>query len=94
MACDLKTVLAQACANNFVQLAASDPKMAKAVLLQLLCNISSGSVGGGGNPPVTYTADPNAEGVKPADVTKPAVAYSLDGSGSFYGWSVAQQKWV
>lgn len=42
MACDLKTLLSEACANNFLQLAATDPKTARAVMLQLLCNITSG----------------------------------------------------
>jgi len=48
MACDLKTLLNSACANDFVQLAASDPKLARAVILQLLCNISAGGGGTGG----------------------------------------------
>jgi hypothetical protein len=47
MACDLNTVLAQACTNKFLQLANTDPKAARAVILQLLCNISAG----GATPP-------------------------------------------
>jgi hypothetical protein len=48
----------------------------------------------GANPAVEYISDPNVENLTPADITKTAVAYSRDGSGSFYGWSTGQQKWV
>lgn len=44
MSCDLKTVLQGACSNDFLQLANTDPKLSRAVVLQLLCNIS-GSLG-------------------------------------------------
>jgi hypothetical protein len=46
MACDLNTLLAQACNNKFFQLAQSDPKAARAVILELLCNISGGGIVG------------------------------------------------
>ena len=45
------------------------------------------------NPPVVYQLDPNAEGLKPADPTKPCVAYSASGDGSFFGWEVPSQTW-
>jgi len=48
MACDLDTILAQACTNKFLQLANTDPKLSRAVILQLLCDISAGGGGGGG----------------------------------------------
>ena len=51
-------------------------------------------VGALGNFPVVYVADPNAEGLMPADPTKPGVAYSADGSGSFYGWNTTTLTWV
>lgn len=47
MACDLDTVIKDACTNKFLQLANTDPKAARAVMLQLLCNITSGGVGSG-----------------------------------------------
>ena len=67
-------------------------KELQAVIAQLLCNISA--AGTGGNTPVVYTADPNTEGLTPANAALPCVAYSADGSGSFYGWSVATATWV
>jgi hypothetical protein len=45
------------------------------------------------NPPVVYQLDPNAEGLKPADPTKPCVAYSQSGAGSFFGWNTTTQTW-
>lgn len=66
-------------------------KELQAVIAQLLCNISSTAVA---NPPVVYTADPNTEGLTPANAALPCVAYSADGSGSIYGWSVATTTWV
>ena len=61
--------------------------------LALLDQINAG-VGALGNFPVVYVADPNAEGLMPADPTKPGVAYSADGSGSFYGWNTTTLTWV
>jgi hypothetical protein len=48
MACNIETILSNACSNGFLQAANTDPKLAKALMLQLLCNISSGGTGGGG----------------------------------------------
>lgn len=42
MTCDLPTLLRQACENNF-DTAAEDAVMARAVLLQLLCNFTGGA---------------------------------------------------
>lgn len=66
-------------------------KELQAVIAQLLCNISSGSTGG--NPPVVYTADPNAEALTPADPTLPCLAYSDDGTGAIYGWQISTATW-
>jgi hypothetical protein len=55
---------------------------------------SAAAAAGGGNAPVIYTADPNVEDLKPADVNSPSTAYSADGTGAFFGWSVKYQKWV
>ena len=64
----------------------------EAAIIYLLTGAGGGGLGG--NAAVIYTADPNTEGLKPADTTKPALAYSSDGSGPVFGWSVALQKWV
>lgn len=45
-ACDLPTLLSDACSNRFKQ-AAQDEVMFRALMLQLLCNVSSS--GGGGS---------------------------------------------
>ena len=48
MPCNIKTILSSACSNGFLQAANTDPKLAKALMLQLLCNISAGGGTGGG----------------------------------------------
>ncbi len=61
----------------------------------LLCQIvNNGGGGSGGNQPVIYTSDPNTEALTPANVNLPGMAYSADGSGAVFGWSVTQQKWL
>jgi hypothetical protein len=45
------------------------------------------------NVAIIYTNDPNVEGLKPANTNASAIAYSYDGSGSFYGWSTVYQEW-
>ena len=68
--------------------------MQLAVLIYLADQIlASGGISGAGQI-VVYTTDPNAEGLKPAVTTLPATAYSSNGAGSIYGWSVATQSWV
>lgn len=56
MTCSLPELLSQACANNF-DVAAEDKVMAKAVLLQMLCNFSGGATqqvfSGDGAPPAS-----------------------------------------
>ena len=47
MSCNLSTLLSQACANQFLQLANTDPKAARAAILQLLCNISTNGISSG-----------------------------------------------
>lgn len=89
MTCDPKTLLAAA--NCFQCL--SLPQLSQ-INAYLLCRIVNNPSSGGGNAPVVYVTDPNAEGLKPADPTKPAVAYSADGSGAMFGWNMAQQKWI
>ena len=79
--------------NSASCLSCLSEKQLMAINVFLLCQILNGG-GGVANPPVVYIADPNTEGLTPVDTTKPAVAYSSDGSGAIFGWSVGQQKWV
>ena len=46
------------------------------------------------NQPVIYITDPNVEGLRPIDPTKPCIAYSRDGTGSIYGWNINTQTWI
>lgn len=98
MPCDLKTLLAEACANDFVQLATTDPKLTRAVILQLLCNISAGG-GPGGTQQVYSSADtdPNLAAIVPTNQTignqwyqDPAVG---TGTNVWY-WSTSTKTWV
>lgn len=66
--------------------------MQLAVVIYLLQQLTSGGAVGNGQIR-TYTADPNTEGVLPLDQTKPAIAYSLDGSGAIYGWNTTSLLW-
>jgi hypothetical protein len=98
MACDLKTILSSACANDFVQVAATDPKLARAVILQLLCNISAGG-GTGGTQQLFSTADlnPNTAGVLPTDQTKGAQWYQDPAVGTgtnVWYWSTSTKTWI
>jgi hypothetical protein len=54
--CNADTLLSQACDSKFLQLAQSDPKMATAVLLQLLCNLSAAA--SSGNTTLTGSGSP------------------------------------
>lgn len=67
----------------------------KALLAMVVWMTCDGGGGvGGGNAPVVYTSDPNTESLTPTDPTKPAMAYSSDGTGAVYGWNVGSQTWV
>lgn len=90
--CSVEELMADACESKFTCL---PENMQRALVIQLLCDIFQGGAIGGGNGQIkTYTTDPNTELVVPDSLTDPAVAYSADGSGSFYGWSIATQSWV
>lgn len=70
-ACNVDTLLTDACTNGFGSLSDRDLKIA---ILQLLCD--GGGGGGGGSTEVYFVAgDPN--GVQTA--TRPAIAYSATG---------------
>lgn len=40
-----------------------------------------------------YTNNPNTEGLKPTNTNAPAMAYTDDGSGPTWVWSITQQVW-
>lgn len=85
--CDLDTLKAEACANDFFCL---DKNIQRAVFLQLLCNlnaaiaaISGGSAGSqGSGPPSTA----------PSDTTATAFYVDTD-TGTIYYWNTANQAW-
>lgn len=54
-------------------------------------NISGSAAG---NNDMTYINDPNVEGVVPPNPLANALAYSTNGQGAVYGWSVANQNWT
>lgn len=89
--CNQDTLLNQACANGFLQLAQTSPALAQAVINQLLCNISAGS--SGGSPQVFLYVGAAPPVIPPTDPTQPALSYSQDGSGPIFGWNVALQVW-
>lgn len=71
-------------------------KLAAVVFLfnELGESATGGGVSGVCNCPEVYVTDPNTEGVKPDNVNLTAMAYSADGSGAIFGWSVLLQLWV
>lgn len=89
--CNVDTLLTSSCTNEFLCLT---PQQARAVILQLLCNISVNGGGGGGGGSGTvmiYTgASPSAD---PDDPDSPAIAYSESGNPTFY-WNVTTQAWM
>ena len=89
MTCTPQTLLA---ASNCFQCLSE--KQLSQINAYLLCQIVNNGSSGGGNQPVIYTADPNTEALTPANLNLPALAYSSDGTGATFGWSVALQKWV
>lgn len=42
---------------------------------------------------VIYTNNPNTEGLKPLYTNAPSMAYTDDGAGSLYVWSIIDQMW-
>lgn len=45
------------------------------------------------NPFVVYNLDPNAENLRPANASLPAMAYQINGNGSTFGWNKTDQRW-
>jgi len=48
---------------------------------------------GGGNAPLIYVADPNAEGLLPANTALPAYTYSLNVSLPSMNWNPNTHQW-
>jgi hypothetical protein len=70
--CPQETLLAQACTNGFLQLAQTNPALAQAIFMQLLCNVSAGGVAGiglagAGSPEGVVTASPGTTYLNTAD---------------------------
>lgn len=42
---------------------------------------------------MVYTNDPNVEKLIPQTTNAPALAYSMDGTKSTYGWDIKSQSW-
>ena len=89
MNCDPKSLLAAA---NCILCSMTEKQML-ASMVNLLC-VGGGTGGGasGSGQIVAYTgANPNADGVKPANTQLPAIA--VKPAGTTYTWSIAAQNW-
>lgn len=63
-------------------------------LLQLIAMLtSSGVVSPNGVQIRQYVADPNAEGVTPANVNLPAIAYQSSGLSDTFTWNTTTHVW-
>lgn len=92
MPCELATIQSETCDSGIGRL--NNPVQLLQIIAQILCDVSSASGGGGSGQIKYYTSDPNSEAVEPDDTSLPAIAYSLDGSGSIYGWNPNTLLWV
>lgn len=85
--CNIGELITDACASGFKCLS---EEQYRALILQLLCNISEG--GGGGTQQVfLYTGA--APVTNPDDPALPAISYKEDGSGPTFYWNVSAQAW-
>jgi hypothetical protein len=66
-----------------------------AAAVYILCNNGSGGGGSGGSVQVLqYTgATPTADGLVPASINSPAIAYKSDGSDATYSWNTTSHTW-
>jgi hypothetical protein len=77
MTCNLQSLLAQACANNFITLAQTDSVATRAIKLQLLCNLGENG----------YVASGNYGGGQPSFTPSSGGALALDTSnGTLWKW--------
>lgn len=77
----------QAIARPINQIMSEDQILAS--ILYILCanqGLAAGQIR-------NYVNDPNAEGIKPQDLTAPAVAYPF-GGGTEFQWDIPTQQWV
>jgi hypothetical protein len=85
--CDVPTLMSRA--KCFCQVTTKPVDMLE---LQLLCEISAAFDSGGASQIVYYTgANPNSDGVRPANTQKAAIA--VKPGGTTYVWSVSAQNW-
>lgn len=87
--CSVTNLVDESCSNQFKQ-AAQNETMFRAIMLQLLCNISAGGGGGGssnivgsGSPEGAETADP---GVMYLDEDINSLWMKKTGTGTTTGW--------
>lgn len=92
MACDINTTLANACTSGIGKL--TNPIQLLQVIAQTSCEVAAGGGSSGSGQIKTYTADPNAESVRPSNTALPAVAYKADGTGSIFVWVISGQTWM
>ncbi len=90
MSCSISTTQTAACASGIGKL--TNPIQLLQIIAQSACELSAG--GGGTAQIKVYTADPNAEAITPSNTAAPAVAYSADGTGAIYVWSIISQTWL
>lgn len=65
-------------------------------MIYLLCQLASANavISTNAGQMYIYTgSDPNSDGIIPANTSKPAIAYKLDGTGAIYGWNTTLQIW-
>lgn len=72
-----------------------DPISAQKAMVYLLCQIYLNGGGGGAGQIVEYTTtDPTTDGVFPANLTLPAIAYHRTGVNATWNWNTVAQAWV
>lgn len=92
MACDITATQTAACTSGIGKV--TNPITLWQLIAQSACELAASGGGASGSGQIkTYTADPNSEGVVPTNTSTPAVAYSIDGLGSIYTWSIINQNW-
>lgn len=88
MACDAQSLINTAYAAGYAKLSA------RALMEAIVASACAGGGGSGGNAQiVAYTgANPNSDGVKPGNLTSPAIA--VKPSAPVYTWNVGTQLWA
>ena len=94
MACDITIAQLQSCASGIGKL--QDSIKLLQIIAQLMCEVQGGGGGGSGQIKIYDPAlgTPNDSGVVPDDITKPGIAYTDNGEGTTWVWSVSTVLWV